>query len=87
MATDALDLATRKYLAERGFTPTGAYELFNRCEWSPNQNQSRTITYGGDQWRAYVINWTGPNHLICSGPDPITCFITAELMNWSNPDA
>jgi len=38
-----------------------------------------------DHWRAVIRS--GDSDLVCTGPDPITCFITAELMNWSNPDA
>jgi hypothetical protein len=78
-----VDEDTRVYMAARGFVPTTALQLYRLG----TPGTSKTITYSGGQWSAHVVNWAGPNDLVCIGPDPITCFITAELMNWSNPDA
>lgn len=88
-----VDDAVVSYFTERGFERRQehspyTYDFFQSVSVKmPRQTRQVAPNNRGD-WFAKVVNWTGPDWAVCNDlPDPITCFITAELMNWSNSDA
>lgn len=72
-----VDEAVIRYFAERGYQYAKARGEF----WYLSVPYREVYKHPVETFWCAVVTDPGAQP-ICTGPDPITCFITAELMGW-----